>query len=44
MFYGEVDKIEALSMLRIDYSKSDRRIDVYVFFPSDFVQLRNLIE
>ena len=41
---GEIDKVEALSMFRIDYDKSSRRIDVYVFYPVDFVALRNLIE
>ena len=41
---GEIDKVEALSMFRIDYNKTDRRIDVYVFYPTNFVALRNLIE
>lgn len=41
---GEVDKVEALAMFRIDYDKSSRRVDVYIFYPTDFSELRNLIE
>lgn len=41
---GEVDKVEALAMFRIDYDKSSRRVDVYIFYPTDFTELRNLIE
>ena len=41
---GEVDQVEALSMFRIDYVKSESRIDIYVFFPNNLSKIRELIE
>lgn len=39
-----IDSIEALSMFRIEYVKSDTRIDIYIFFPSNLSKIRDLIE
>lgn len=41
---GEVDQVEALSMFRIEYQKSESRIDIYIFFPNNLNKIRELIE
>lgn len=41
---GEIDKVEALAMFRIDYQKSDNKIYIYIYFPSNLSKIRDLIE
>ena len=42
---GEVDKVEALSMFRIEYgTTTDGKIKIYIFFPSNLSKIRDLIE
>ena len=41
---GNIDKVETLSMFRISYNKTDKRIDIYVFFPANLSKMRDMIE
>lgn len=41
---GEIDKIEALSMFRLDYQKTSKKLYIYIYFPSNLSKIRDLIE
>lgn len=41
---GEVDKVEALAMFRIDYVKSESKMYIYVYFPASLSKVRDLLE
>jgi phage tail-like protein len=41
---GEIDKVEALSMFRLDYQKKDKKLYIYIYFPSNLSKVRDLIE
>lgn len=41
---GEIDKVEALAMFRLSYQKSDNKIYIYIYFPSNLSKIRDLIE
>lgn len=41
---GEIDKVEALAMFRLDYQKKDNKIYIYIYFPSNLSKIRDLIE
>lgn len=41
---GDVDKVEALAMFRLDYKKSDHKLYIYIYFPSNLSKIRDLIE
>ena len=41
---GDIDKVEALSMFKLDYQKRDNKLYIYIFFPSNLSKIRDLIE
>lgn len=41
---GEIDKVEALNMFHINYERSDKKIKIYIYFPSNLSKIRDLIE
>lgn len=41
---GEIDKLEALAMFRIDPVPSDSGIKIYIYFPTNLSKVRDLIE
>ena len=41
---GEIDKVEALSMFKINYVREENKIYIYIFFPSNLSKIRDLIE
>ncbi len=41
---GEIDKVEALSMFRLDYQQSNKKLYIYIYFPSNLSKIRDLIE
>ena len=41
---GDIDKIEALSMFRLDYQKTSKKLYIYIYFPSNLSKIRDLIE
>lgn len=41
---GEIDKLEALAMFRIDPVPSESGIKIYIFFPSNLSKIRDLLE
>lgn len=41
---GEIDKVEALSMFRLDYVAKDSKLYVYIYFPANLSKVRDLIE
>ena len=41
---GDIDKVEALAMFRTNYVKKDKKIYVYIYFPSNLSKIRDLIE
>ena len=41
---GEIDKVEALSMFKLDYVREENLLYVYIFFPSQLSKIRDLIE
>lgn len=41
---GEIDKVEALSMFKLEYVVKDNVIKIYIFFPSNLSKIRDLIE
>lgn len=41
---GEIDKVEALSMFKLDYVREENLLYVYIFFPSNLSKIRDLIE
>lgn len=41
---GEIDKIEALSMFKLDFIETENKLYIYVFFPSNLSKIRDLIE
>lgn len=41
---GDIDKVEALAMFRLDYRKSDHKLYIYIYFPSNLSKIRDLIE
>lgn len=41
---GDIDKVEALAMFRLDYRQSENKLYIYVYFPSNLSKVRDLIE
>lgn len=41
---GDIDKVEALAMFRLDYQKTDKKLYIYIYFPSNLSKIRDLIE
>lgn len=41
---GEIDKVEALAMFRLDYQQTENKLYIYVYFPSNLSKVRDLIE
>lgn len=41
---GEIDKVEALSMFKLDYVREENLLYIYIFFPSNLSKIRDLIE
>ena len=41
---GEIDKVEALNMFHINYERSEKKIKIYIYFPSNLSKIRDLIE
>lgn len=41
---GEIDKVEALSMFRLNYEITDKKLMVYIYFPSNLSKIRDLLE
>lgn len=41
---GDIDKVEALNMFKIDYVSDGNSIKIYIFFPSNLSKIRDLIE
>jgi hypothetical protein len=41
---GDIDKIEALSMFKLDFRQTENKLYIYVFFPSNLSKIRDLIE
>ena len=41
---GQIDKVEALAMFHIDYQVKDKKIKIYIYFPSNLSKIRDLIE
>lgn len=41
---GDIDKVEALAMFRLDYRKGDHKLYIYIYFPSNLSKIRDLIE
>ena len=41
---GDIDKVEALAMFRLDYQKTDKKLYIYIYFPSNLSKIRDLID
>lgn len=41
---SEIDAVEALAMFKISFVKDENKIYIYIFFPSNLTQMRNLLE
>ena len=41
---GDIDKVEALAMFRLDYQQTENKLYIYVYFPSNLSKIRDLIE
>ena len=41
---GDIDKVEALSMFKIQFLEDENSIKIYIFFPSNLSKIRDLIE
>lgn len=41
---GEIDKLEALSMFKLDPKMVDGKLKIYIFFPSNLRKIRDLLE
>lgn len=41
---GEIDKVEALNMFHINYEKTEKKVKIYIYFPSNLSKIRDLIE
>lgn len=41
---GQIDKLEALAMFKLDYVVEENTLYIYIFFPANLSQIRTLIE
>ena len=41
---GDIDKVEALSMFKIQFVEDDNTIKIFIFFPSNLSKIRDLLE
>ena len=41
---GDIDKVEALAMFRLDYVITESKLLIYIYFPSNLSKIRDLIE